>query len=368
MQFSGCNSKESQRRADWHSQNGKICELCEEKKKKQERDEAIAFSLEHGLPELVGSDKQIDWAIVIRHKRIITYSFDWFEQNQAVLFESCELEGENQLDAFDCFVTLLQVETDVRQWIDNRDLNAESLFKKTLPLTVRKLSDSKPEAVKVLEEATVRPKEPASPEIAEVIVDARFNHVLVHFPNRFTTLTEIMHQLFFRWNGKLWVLECSVIDGALLDRAAEVVNHILAKNIIVKCLDVEVKEKALAGEFKPRYPRWVVNQGGKFAVHWFDDNHSLFNELRVLNDADKRGHYEHKKWLLPCKYVDIIEDMISRHLLHVSPGAKALIKSTKEAHESQLLKRALPVSEGIDIESVEPVLENIGIDKSLLDD
>lgn len=371
MKFPGVKASESKRRLQRYIDDGLVCDDCLEKKRKAEKQSAIEFSKNNDLPELLGTEKQINWALQIRHQRLQTFTLDWFKKNENFLFYDKEV-SESRLDIFKSFLKLLKREVNASQWIDKRNEIDQVFFNNYLPSAISLIKDQdkdqEPEAKEVFEESTIRPDEPINSDIVEVIVDSHLNQIKIVFPYRFKPLTEIMHQLFFIWDGSSWVLKCNVIHGDFLDRAAETVYQLLANGMIALCLNSEVREKAQNGSFEPRYPRWLVKEGEQFAIYWHDDNRALYAEIKNLKLSKNETRYNQKKWLVPCNYLDEIESMIERHLIKVSPGAENLITMTREKHERQLLKRDLPSKNKLNVKSIEPDLPGFGVDESLKDD
>lgn len=118
VRVTGINRADADRKAQWSEATGKLCYECYSKIKaaaiEEERraalEAALAVKAEAGLPEMVGSEKQIAWAETIRAAQ----REKLLEALPRAITPQIEAYFREEIDAY-------LAETSAHRWIERRD-------------------------------------------------------------------------------------------------------------------------------------------------------------------------------------------------------------------------------------------------------
>ena len=258
--------KDRQRKVDW-----KFSRLCPECAEKERRENEEKMKEEYGLPDLIGTEKQVAWATEIRnnfYKRIIQ------ETDAGRPFKVNSLQITLEKDkAFEVVDFVVERETTAKFWIDNRDRIATwSQIKKFIYETSLGMDEKINEEVYYEEEIVSPenvPEENRKPGVVKIKKDAE--SVSAQYVKD-DNLREIVKSIGFHFDyDKMeWVKEITRFTGSADDRAAELGNKLLLAGFTVSFPDTETKEKAVSGDYEPECHRWVAWNRKKrsFSVFW----------------------------------------------------------------------------------------------------
>jgi len=118
-------TKARYRKIEWLEESG-VCPECYKAQKDAERAAATQKAAEEakssGLPELIGSEKQVAWAESIRNEAL--NHNNKINDDPQIIADQPEEKQEEARRALEILITArkrLEVETSAKWWIDNRD-------------------------------------------------------------------------------------------------------------------------------------------------------------------------------------------------------------------------------------------------------
>lgn len=324
---------------EWIVENKKseLCPDCYkaqiEAKREEERAAALDEAKEQDLPALVGTEKQVAWAVTIRQKFVAL--LDRGLQEVQIRPEIDKVLTQRAIESVYC-------ETEAHWWIENGRIQTTREAMTMLAKRYGELSNLQEatgtattiEGAKI--EATVRPETPLSETVAQIAVKG--DTVEVVFPERSDAFREVIKGRNFRWTGEAWARKCNQFTGTTADRAAEIGNLLLKGGFIVRIYDEAVRQKAIAGDYEPEYTRWISKRGsgtyeGWFAIQWERDNQTIYNAARAIAGS---------KWsspsvVVPSSRFEAVLDLAEEFGFRLSPGAEALIEAARKAKEATLV-------------------------------
>lgn len=323
----------------------KLCHECwqkeVEKKRAEETRLAAEEAKESGLPAMVGTEKQVAWAERIRlqmlggMEELITRA-----QNQREAMAKLGLSAEN----IDAAMKAIQQKTSASWWIDHRDAGAYELAKilqKELDAVLA--AESAPPEDVIADagaEVTVRPEKPVTETAAEI--RAVGDMIEVIFPEKRDDFRELVKEkLKMEWAGK-WVRKLIKKNGAPADRAAEAGYRLLAAGFVVRIFDEEIRRKAIAGEYKPEYTRWVQlrTEGGYkgwFAINWGRDE-DFYKAAKKISGA----MYSKPSVIVPPANFEEVLDFAQMYGFKVSDMAQEAAETARRAKEATLTVKVSP--------------------------
>lgn len=326
------HQKDRQRKADW-----KFSRICPECAAKERRENEEKVKEEYGLPDLIGTEKQVAWATEIRnnfYKRLLE------EMNAGRPFKVNSLQITLEKErVFEIVDFLVERETTAKFWIDNRDrFTTWPQIKKIIYDTSLGMDEEIAEEVYSEEEIVSPenvPEESRKPGVVRIKKNAESVSAQYVKDDK---LREIVKSLGFRfdYDKSEWVKEITRFTGSADDRSAELGNKLLLSGFTVSFPDTETKEKAVSGDYEPECHRWVAWNRKKrsFSVFWdrFDeDGDEMYRRGKTLPGAkyssDLHGFY------VPEEYADIIADFAGIMSCKISSAAQDAIEEykTKEA-------------------------------------
>jgi len=216
----------------------------------------------------------------------------------------------------------------------------------------------------------VRPPEPVTPSIARVFVEDAT--VKIFFPEKREDYDRIVKE-YFRYGWQRPYRVRTFTEDTASDRAAEVVNHLLAGGFCVKA-DKALIDAAVAGEFEAEPRRWVKvftsgDHDGWFAIGWVKDE-NLYHAAKRLPGA----RYDKPFVAVPPEQYEALLDFSEVHECHLYPSALALVKKARaEAEAAIVVDVATPLQKELPqpLDGRPPVLdvpESVEIDDDLADD
>ena len=355
-----------QRKIAWYEENG-LCPDCyrkqQEEEKKAAAEKAAAEAASLGLPELVGSPKQIAWADKIRVGIVNTIA----DCNQQLLKagEDAKNSGkgpevfadiDTALRLVDAFSQVISAEKSASKII-GWSQKTTNVFKLVLVHKTSVEKDIKSgktvpedldvefggffvEALKLLyspKQASETVKEEASVTLvpedkkSDTMVSVKYTDDMVTVESpKDSTVIKAVKAAGFRWDGYVWKMNIGITTGKASDRAADIANKLLNAGLQVS-VSASIRDAAVSGTFAPRCTRWVFKRSGDHDhvyVSWGRDE-DLYYKAKSLAGA---------KWIhdlhyvrVPASSADEIEDFAAINGFQISPGAAKILDGYRKS-------------------------------------
>lgn len=347
------NRKETDRYCEWLESQERLCDECEEKKRKRENEEAAKNNADSGLPPLSGSAKQISWAESIRENKFKHIRQALSGELDGFYFEAFwgsidGIMGRKKAMSVDdpnvqYTISLLEKKDSARWWIDNREQKIgfilADLFIDTPPKQ-QEQEDVSAARHEVESEATIRPESPLTETIAEIrVLDAA---VEIDFPEKRDDFWQIVKKrLGYSWSGSCWRRDLDVIvNGSARARAAEAGNTLLAAGFIIRVFDEDARSAAISADFQPECTRWVYGRKkgtyqGWLALNWQEKNDSLYSAARRLAGS----RWDKPSVVVPPEHFDEVLDFSGVHGFGITPSAQKIIDSARDTRIGALVAK-----------------------------
>jgi hypothetical protein len=330
-----------------------------------------------GLPILIGSEKQIAWAAVLRRDKIKEIE-GLIKRIETILSVNLKNVGVTcDQDTLNTEVEILTEELisnpSAKWWIDNRHKDAYELMQ---PVMEGVIALFLPEEMKKLREENMRKEGKLSKPIAtakktEILYPEEQKHVvqakitltekqLLIVSEKDNTVIEYCRKNDYKWDGSAWVLTFNFRHGEPTDRYIEAINNLLLWGFpveIEKRDDFEsIKERAIKGEYTKRIFRWVSvgKEDGKFIIGMqYGDN--MYNKARSLPGAKWESGSGIK---VPAAAYKEIQEFAEAYYYGLSPRAKEVIAEEEEkANSIERLKVVPKKKEKPKKEGIQQILE-----------
>lgn len=332
---------------EWRLENIESQKLCREcwqaeleRRRQDETAKAAAEARESGLPELVGTEKQVAWAERIR--MTILAKLDELATNAARKRDELQERFGISLEEFDAAVRAIQGKTSASWWIEHRDMTAYELAR-VVYREIEKLAaeQEEPPHEAVLDaqaEATVRPGSPVTETPAEI--RALENAVEIVFPEKRDDFRALVKdKLRMEWAGQCWRRKLVAKNGTPQDRAAEAGHRLLAAGFVIRIYDPEIRDKAVRGDYEPECTRWIQKRvsgeyEGWFAITWDRERDPDFYQA-----AKKiRGAKWSKPSVVvpPANYEDVL-DFAKMHGFKLSDAAREVVEQARLVKENAIV-------------------------------
>jgi len=345
-----------------------ICDDCKEAAKAI----LIEENKSSNLTELIGSDKQIAWAMKIRTEFIKYTESEIDESEIEYIIDECKKEFKADKNLINIAILEILEKQSSHWWIESRNkLESDIIID-----TMKKISESiknNPEAeiekylkADVEAEAVIKPSEPVSQTIADISL--KKDNIFILFPEKNNDFKEIIKEHGYRWNSG-WEKKLSFKTEDTEDRIAEVGHALLAGGFCIRVINSEIREKIISENFIQEHTRWISvlsNKPAYFYIQWeYGDN--MYDEARRITGA----RYDKPGIIVPMEHIDEILDFASLYKFKFSPQAGKLIEKARVNKAAAMTvkleakeKKLLPKTDGI------PVLktpENVEINNELKD-
>ncbi|MHB8171199.1 MAG: hypothetical protein ACYDG6_06620 [Thermincolia bacterium] len=327
-----------------HVEPNKLCSKCwqveVEHKREEETKKAAEEAKESGLPELVGTEKQVDWAERIRIKLLS----DFEEIVAKVSGQPKEKLSrfDLTLEKVDDAMKVIQNKTSASWWIDHRDVGtygiAEILMKELKSIVA---TESKPPESAMQEaaaEATVRPEKPKTETPTEIRMVG--DTLEIKFPEKRDDFREVMKEkLDMKWSGVSWQRQIIAKNGTLADRAAEAGHRLLAAGFVIRIFDTEIRQKAVRGEYASESTRWIQkrNNGeyaGWLAISWGREE-DFYNAAKRISGA----RWSKPSVVVPPANFEEVLDFAKMYDFKVSELAQEAIEQARRMRDATLTVR-----------------------------
>lgn len=359
---------------EWRLENIEPTKLCAEcwqkdveRKREEETKKAAEEAKDSGLPELVGTEKQIAWAERIRIQLLSTLEEFYVKISEAGE-ETLKRHGL-MLEKIDEAMKFIQQKSSASWWIDHRDAGVYELSK-ILKEELDKVmsSESKPPQDAVMEasaEATVRPENPVTETPAEIRIVGETVEII--FPEKRDDFRELVKEkLHMEWFGSSWKRKIINKNGAPQDRAAEAGHRLLATGFVIRIFDTELREKAIRGEYEPECTRWVQKRTtgdykGWLAINW-ERNEDFYNAAKRISGA----RWSRPSVVVPPANFEEVLDFAKMYGFKVSEMAQEAIEQARRIKDAALTVRVeLPAEPSKELATGKPpvldVPQEVGI-------
>lgn len=283
------------------------------------------------LPELTGTEKQVNWALQLRDDLIDSINYlkerygklplkklireIYLDVNTENIPKITTDEALNIIMDF-----IVKHRTTARYWIDNRMWD----YRRHININWKLAFEENNEELNQLKrEATVFPKE----RVTNSAVEIKFkeDQVIASFEKN-DQFIEVVKSLGYRWNWEenVWYRNINTLTGSARDRAAELGNALLIKGFPICILDDGVREKAIHASFNPEHKRWILKgENNQLNIWWEGWNSELYDAAKSLPSA---------KWERPYVTVSVahykeIEDFSEMYNFAIHEEARKLIEN-----------------------------------------
>lgn len=320
------------RTREWIVSN-KEKELCPDCYKKHleeeraaEREAAQVAAKEQELPDLIGTEKQVNWALTIRAKFL-----DLLDK----MLQSNYLDEDEEAEIVRSIVSI-QNETAASWWIDNCRNVTEYVY--VHHVLLKRLKDL-PEEFPAIEAEiipVIRPENPVSELIA--IIEINDDSLSIQYPEINDDFKKIVKSHGFRWSGRYWKRVLNDFNGSVDDRAGEIGNLLLKAGFIVQVNHVSAREKAISGNYEHEQKRWITARiegqyKGYFALSWEYGNQKIYEASRSIAGS----RWSKPSVVIPAAQYEAVLDLADEFGFRLSEGAELLVRETKLSKESALV-------------------------------
>ena len=378
----GGNSRDRQWRADHFTHE---CDECKQKRVALENEKNAEKNKEEGLPQLIGSEKQIAWAETLRAK-IVNASGEFMENAEkfyALLNEDTSpvevgfeigvhdmdildfLEEANSIENINYKIAKLLENASSSFWIDNRgqeivdlleDIPSEEIaVQENLELGMQKEAEI---------EATVRPSEPVTETIATITI-VNEKKISISFPEKREDFRLLVKGNGFSWGGGAWERNIIYRNGNIGDRVADIGNQLLQNGFIIRIFDEELRQRVIEGIYEPEHTRWVQHYKGKFSIRWKRGEEDFYHQARAIPTSI----WDNPTVDVKSEQFEAVLDFANEYDFRFTPKAQELLEEAQKAKESQLVPI---IKKGAESKKAEPKERSFEpkeaqIDETLLD-
>ena len=331
--------------------------------KKAEAEKAAAEAASLGLPELIGSPKQVAWADKIRVGIVNTIA----DCNQQLLKSGEDTKNSGKgpevladidtaLRLVDAFSQVISAEKSASKIIDwsqkttnvfklvlihktsvEKDIKSGKTVPEDLDVefggffveALKLLYSPKPVSKAVKEEAfvTLVPEDKKS----DTMVSVKYTDDMVTVESpKDSAVIQAVKAAGFRWDGYSWKLNIGVTTGKASDRAADIANKLLNAGLQVS-VPASIRDAAVSGTFTPRCTRWVFKRSGDpdhVYVSWGRDE-DLYYKARKI--AGSKWIHDLHYVRVPASSADEIEDFATINGFQISPGAAKILDGFRKS-------------------------------------
>ncbi len=296
------------------------------------------------LPDLDGSDKQIQWAESIRA--------DFFVTIHGCLYGCTGLKKiakhfDREMKSFtpqQLFIAIDQLRQtrSAHYWIQRRKMRLADIFQEILKNQSEDqyLLEHSSLADEAREEATISPKRKLVRN-TPVEIELFGDEVRAWFPYRDKKFWNIIRRVLeFNWTGECWEKTTEMTNSTAIDLAAEAGHRLLSAGYKVMFWDDEIRAKAINGNYTPGRTRWIfVDDKGNFAVK-FNYHDDLYKEARKIAGSRYEKPYVR---VIPSEFPELL-DFAELFDFNFTNEALELVEEQKRIAAEVTLTDVAPVS------------------------
>lgn len=272
-----------------------LCSDCFQAQREEEREaaqvEAKAKAEEMELPVLSGTEKQVNWAVVLRQKFIDEYEkhterrnySDDVKADTAIVLDYVLSKYTSSSYYIDEFKDGVSISSFLRKHMDE--------FKGAIERSKsNELLPSKQELAEMVEESTLYPAEQKHAVPVEIVIK---DSIISAKTPKNEDFRELVKSLDYRWaqDSWCWVRKIKGINGSVSDRAAELANNLLAAGFAVTVSDADIRNKAVTASFEMEHYNWIMRltTDGKYTdrlcIKWRGMDDTLYSRAKSLPGA-----------------------------------------------------------------------------------
>jgi hypothetical protein len=336
--------EERDRRRDYET--GLLCAQCYKLKLEEDRrkaSEAAALEgKEKGLPDLVGTEKQIAWALRIRRSvcEDLASAESWVlgEREKRSLSEedTClrlkELSNIREQNSASWWINEFK-ELDLLSWHAMRNY-LKDRFEKTQHDQELKMLHESEESIRE-DQDLLRPSSPVTNAVVEIT--SSNDTICLRLPEFNDTFITVTKKLHFGWDKMKFFWKRTLDERSLpmQDRVAETGAVLLASGFMIR-VDRSVVPLIVSGNYERETTKWVTKGGRNFRITWREDDGN-FNTL--LNQI--RGYKQNRKFAccvhIPSNQWELVLDFAEQHGFKIGEEAKKFAERIAHDFKSSLV-------------------------------
>lgn len=332
------NRSEADSWVEWAEKTFDICPECEYEENRKAAEELAKKAESSGMPELIGTEKQVVWAEQIRAdivKKIDDIYQLSLKQLDAIDDPKIKEEAKDSIERLEILKNVVCGQAYARWWIDHRSSDLREIAREMMEKIDEAMAEKKTETiVEEKREAEPEPMVPEAPRFGTALIKVVDNTVTAEYP-RDETFRKIVKECGLSWDStaQVWILKATEFTGSAADRAAELVSKLLKEGFTVRCADEAVRKMAVNGNYQPYTDRWVkVGDSGTYAG-WLaielprgDDREKMYEAARRL----KGSKYSKSVIYVPIANHNMVEDFAEINGYSISTAARAAIVDFEE--------------------------------------
>lgn len=344
--------------------------------RKAENKKSAEINKEYGLPELIGTPKQVEWGETCRKNKIERMEHA-LETETIRSFRRMDDERKKVLlEKYRLAAQRVMMEESAAWWIDHRGMSGgdiRDLLDKHIKAMENEVTGEL-EVEKMIEaEITVRPEDPKTETVA--FIKFEDETIEINFPERREDFRQIVKGRGFEWNGlqSCWIRKITIFSGPVLDRVAEVGHLLLGRGFVVRIPDMTAREMAVTGQYQKEQTRWIKESTsdkykGSFAISWNRDREDLYDVARQLPGS----RWDRTVVTVPPERFEEVLDFAGIYGFKLSQAALNVVERARAIKEASLVARVEVPREGkVHMSSAIPILQvpdEVTIDEELRDD
>jgi len=354
-----------------------LCEECYKKafleKLEKEKKEATEKAKEMELPELQGTEKQVPWANTIRQKFIekienkyiyFDKEDDYFRISEIVLDTRYISRTAKEFDSKKFLNWILENKVTAKFYIDNREFYSSTMskiFKEFLNDIVENKIEKEFEK-EIETELTAYPEN--SESLEPVILTMRKNKITAKY-SKDDKFKEIIKSKDFcwDWSNYTWELIINSKNGTIEDRIIEAGNKLLNAGFPVKFDSIELKNKAIKGEYKEEITKWIVLlENGRLGIWFKFRNDTLYKTAKTIKSSKWESPYISVK----IEHFEEVLDYAELNGFTVKENAMKTIEKFRESIEK--IETVNPETKNTSNKEVNKLEEILNSKDDILDD
>lgn len=376
----------------------RVCKECYRKQieesRRLEAEKAKEEAKKLELPELIGSEKQVNWAVTIRKDMldkwenrlkfendtfsikpydiindIIKYSKSWVggvegREIAEMLIKEKEKSNEEQIELCkDIVFGALCGVTKAKTFIDLKTTLCDyfEIFTSLLYNSYKKL---KSEAIEEISKgAVIIPDAELKDERIIKICSGVRNTIFIDSYKE-EGLISLFKESYYKWNGNsvCWYRKIESTNGDINDRKVEIANKILNAGYPVKIDDETLRDRIINAEYEPEHRRWIDtifqtmdHADVKMLAVIFDKNEEIYNEFKKIKGS--KWSKEHKKLLIPMEMYKEVQRLARRYDFNFSSSADNTISFLDDEFNKRVVVKNSPTD--IDEPDLDKQLEDL---------
>ncbi|MCB6992870.1 hypothetical protein LI177_05145 [bacterium 210820-DFI.6.37] len=282
-----------------------LCPDCYEKKRVEDAEKNKEEAAALGWPEMVGSERQIAWALKIRKKTI-----------KEMKEKGCTEKS----------ISWIIGKTDAKFWIDTARYGlreVDAAYKKE-----QRAIQEEQEEREMTDATILEPDKKIHPAVVKVKIKG--DSVCLYYPKD-DDFRKIVKAKRYSWTG-CWSREIDKFSGPLRDRIVEIANVLLNEGFSVE-VPGDIAEDAVNGSFADEQTRWIKynKKLDRFTVSWHGKNDDLYYKSLKLPGAKWKSPHG---ITIPLTSFEELEDFAEMESFAISEMAYKVMQELHAAKET----------------------------------